>query len=150
MGQDRLDNATPEERLYAFVFALLSHVLEEGGSAAIGQLMSREMTEPTFALEAVVDTVIRPRSEQAISIVRAFLGPDANEEDVILCEQSIVAQCLHYRHNRPIMDRLRPWVKYGPDDVTPIAREITRGCIGALRAYYNYNPDDSSMRLRDR
>jgi AcrR family transcriptional regulator len=130
-----LDDATPEERLYAFVMALLSHVLDEGGSALIGQLMSREMTEPTFALESVVAKIIRPRSETAISIVRAFLGPGATDEEVILCEQSIVAQCLHYRHNRPVLDRLHPSLQYGPDDVKRLAQHITRFSLDALLGF---------------
>jgi AcrR family transcriptional regulator len=128
------DNATPEQRLHAFVTALLLHVLDENGGAPIGQLMSREMAEPTFALDSVVDKIIRPRSEELISIVRAFLGPSASRQTVVLCEQSIVAQCLHYRHNRAVTDRLFPSLQYGPADITRLAWHITRFSLGALKS----------------
>ncbi len=127
-------DAAPEQRLHAFVLALLLHVLDEEGAAPIGQLMSQEMAEPTFALDSVVDKVIRPRSEELLSIVRAFLGPEASKESVVLCEQSIVAQCLHYRHNRPVLDRLHPWLKYGPAETRRLAQHITRFSLGALLA----------------
>jgi AcrR family transcriptional regulator len=129
-------NQTPaEERLRSWVEGLLSHVLEDGGASWNGRLMAREMAEPTFALEIVVDKVIRPRAEAAKAIVRALLGPAASDDDVLWYEQSIVAQCLHYRHNRAILDRLHPSLRCRPEDIATLADHITHFSLGALRAF---------------
>jgi AcrR family transcriptional regulator len=127
--------ASAEERLHGFVLALLSHALDEGGASLNEQLMARELTEPTFALSTVVDKVIRPRAEQGHALVRRLLGDQATDDEIHRTEQSIVAQCLHYRHNRPIVERLYPGQTFGPEEITRLARHITRFSLAAILAY---------------
>src|SRR5262245_65476923 len=73
-----MDPASPaEQRLAAFIRAFLSRILDEDAPAQHTRLMSREMVEPTPALDRVVSTTIRPTFEVLSSIVRELLGPAA-------------------------------------------------------------------------
>ena len=45
-------DASPELRLKAFISSFLFRIFDEGPSAWHGKLMSREMIEPTAALDA--------------------------------------------------------------------------------------------------
>jgi AcrR family transcriptional regulator len=123
--------APAEGRLAACVSGLLAHALDNSVS---GALIARETVEPTFGLDAVVDKSIRPHCEGIRSIVREVLGAQAGEDEVRWCEESIVAQCMHYRHGRPILDRLHPDQRYGPAEIKQLADHITRFSLGALRA----------------
>lgn len=132
--------ASLEERLYGFVLALLSHALDEGGASRNERLMARELADPSFALSTVVDKVIRPRAEQGHALVRQLMGNDATDGEVHRIEQSIVAQCLHYRHNRPILDHLYPGQTYGPEEITRLARHIMRFSLAAILARRRPDP----------
>ena len=66
--------ATPAERLYAFVHSFLLRIFDEGRAAWHGKMMSREMIEPTAALDGLVQAEIRPMSEQLSRIIRDLLG----------------------------------------------------------------------------
>jgi AcrR family transcriptional regulator len=125
--------AAPADRLRAFVHSFLSRILDEGRPAWHGKLMSREMADPTRALDRLVEESIRPQYLHLASIVRALLGRRATEERVRLCALSIVGQCLFYHHARAVVTRLHPQVKYGPAAVGRLADHIASFSLAALR-----------------
>lgn len=130
------DNATLEQRLQAFVRSLLLRIFDEGRHAWHGKLMSREMFEPTPALEALVENNIRPLALQLESIVSGLLGDaQANDKQVRLCTMSIVAQCVFYHHARPVVNCLYPKQKYTRQDVEQIASHITRFSLSAIKDF---------------
>jgi AcrR family transcriptional regulator len=126
-------DATAEERLHAFVRSFLLHIFDEGQPAWHGKLWSREMIEPTRALDALVETPIRPSAERLEAIVRALLGGRATHEQVRLCATSIVSQCLFYHHARPVIVRLYPEQRFGAQSIERLADHITRFSLGALK-----------------
>lgn len=128
------ENATVQERLHAFIRSLLLRVLDEGRPAWHGKLMAREITEPTAALDLLVDGVIRPLYERLASIVGEFLGSDPSDRAVRLCTSSIIGQCLHYHHSQHVIMRLEPQ-KFGPEEIEVLAEHITRFSLGALRDF---------------
>ena len=128
-------DATLEQRLLAFVRSLLLRIFDEGRHAWHGKLMSREMFEPTRALDALVENNIRPLSQQLESIVSGLLGAQTNSRLVRLCTMSIVAQCVFYHHARPVVNRLYPNQKYNTRDVEQLADHITRFSLGALKEF---------------
>jgi hypothetical protein len=113
----------------------LFHALDEGGASSNERLMARELADPTFALGTVVDKVIRPQAQRGRALVRQFLGDHATDADVHHYEQSIVAQCLHYRYNRPILNRLYPDQQYAAEDIERLAEHIIRFSLSALHAF---------------
>jgi len=128
-------DATLEQRLLAFVRSLLLRIFDEGRHAWHGKLMSREMFEPTRALDALVENNIRPLAQQLESIVSGLLGARTNSEPVRLCTMSIVSQCVFYHHARPVVNRLYPNQKYTRKDVDRLANHITSFSLGAIKEF---------------
>ena len=132
-------DATLEQRLLAFVRSLLLRIFDEGRHAWHGKLMSREMFEPTRALDALVENNIRPLAQQLESIVSGLLGTQTNSELVRLCTMSIVAQCVFYHHARPVVSRLYPNQKYNLDEVGRLADHITNFSLGAIKEFKKHS-----------
>jgi AcrR family transcriptional regulator len=122
-----------EERLRAFVRAFLLRIFDQGRFAWRGKLIAREMIEPTRALDSVVKEEMQPQAVLLSSIIRQALGPAASEETVRWCGCSIVSQCVFYHHCQPVIARLFPKQKFGPDEVEALARHITQFSLSALK-----------------
>jgi AcrR family transcriptional regulator len=127
-------DAAPAERLKEFVRSFLLRILAEGRHALYGKLLSREMIEPTRALDGLVENEIRPMSEQLHGIMRELLGPDSSDEQVRLCGMSVVSQVLFYHHCRPVLCRVYPRLSFGPAEVEGLVEHITRFSLAGLRA----------------
>jgi AcrR family transcriptional regulator len=125
--------ASPKERLAAFVRALVYRILDQTRLAWHGTLMSREMVEPTDALAPLVDEAIRPEFERLRGIVRELLGPDADPEQVLQCVWSITGQCLFYYHAKHIIAILRPPGPYAPQDMQCIADHVIAFSLSAIQ-----------------
>ena len=130
-----LPAGTPaEERLRAHVEWFLLHLLDEGRPAWHGRLMSREMIEPTSALDALVEGHIRESHVKLTAIVRDLLGPGAGEDRVRRGVFSVTGQCLFYHHCEPVISRLYPGLPIGRAEVPEIAEHVTRFSLAGLRA----------------
>src|SRR5450432_600559 len=105
---DVADDAPPEKKLHAFVHSLLLRIFDKGPTAWHGKLMSREMIEPTAALDSLVEERMRPMAGQLAKIVAEILDCSPNDERVRLCSLSVVSQCVFYNHCRPVVQRLFP------------------------------------------
>jgi hypothetical protein len=126
--------AAPEEKLRAFIHSFLLRIFEKDSSAWYGKLMSREMIEPTAALDSIITEKIRPMAEQLRGIVAEILRRPPADESVRLCGFSIVSQCVFYHHCGPVMTRLYP--DQPPLDAAGVARladHITQFSLAALR-----------------
>jgi AcrR family transcriptional regulator len=124
--------APAEERLTQFIRAFLRRVLDDSRPAWHTKLMSREMVEPTSALDQVVAKTIRPTFGVLGAIV-AELVPGAGPDQVRLSCTSIIGQCLMYRHCRPVVERLFPGQAYGEKDIAQLADHVTRFSMAGLR-----------------
>ena len=127
-------DATPQERLHAFVKSMLHRLLDEGRPAWQGKLMSREMAEPTAALDLIVDEQIKPNFVFVSKAVADLLGPGATPNLVRTCVASIVGQCLFYFFGRAVFERLNPDLKLGPQSIEGLAAHISSFSIAGLRA----------------
>lgn len=127
-------SAPPEERLRAFIHSFLLRIFETGPIAWHGKLMSREMVDPTAALDSIITDKIRPMAEQLRGLVAEILRRPPTDETVRLCSFSIVSQCVFYHHCRPVLTRLYP--QQPPLDTLGAARlaeHITRFSLAALQ-----------------
>lgn len=125
-------DAAPELRLKAFIRAFLFRIFDEGPIAWHGKLMSREMIEPTAALDALVQEKIQPQAAQLSRILRELLGPRAPARQIQLCGMSVVSQCLFYHHCRPVVSRLFPEQKVGRADIEKLAEHIASFSLAAI------------------
>jgi AcrR family transcriptional regulator len=124
---------SPEQRLASFVAFFLRKILDEGRPAWHGKLLVREMSEPTEALDKLVEEEIRPQHEHMEALVSELLGPGATVQQADLCVWSILGQCLFYRLSQPVVVRLHPEHSYNPDEITRLAEHITRFSICAIK-----------------
>lgn len=127
-------DAPPEEKLYAFVRASLHSLLGSGRMARLLKLMSHEMSEPTPALDLIVEKVVRPVSEALGGIVRELLGPEADQRTVTDCARSIMSQCVTYDHSQAIIVRLGHYTEFDDATIEHLAHHIVSFSLGGIRA----------------
>jgi TetR/AcrR family transcriptional regulator, regulator of cefoperazone and chloramphenicol sensitivity len=128
-------NASPEQRLRAYIHSFLLRCLGEGSPAWLGKLMAREMAEPTHALDILIHDAFRPLFDLLMSIVRELLGPRAHRTEVQLCADSIIAQCLHYQHARPVLVCFDPALTFDLGNIERWADHIAEFSLAALRQF---------------
>jgi TetR/AcrR family transcriptional regulator, regulator of cefoperazone and chloramphenicol sensitivity len=127
-------DAPPEKKLRAFVHSMLRRIFDKGPTAWHGKLMSREMIEPSAALDSVVEERIRPMAEQIRRIVAEILDCPLNDERVRLCSFSVVSQCVFYHHCGPVVQRLFPdKLPQDAESIEALAGHITKFSLAAMK-----------------
>jgi AcrR family transcriptional regulator len=127
-------DAPAEKRLHAFVHSLLLRIFEKGATAWHGKLMSREMIEPTSALDELVTERMVPMSTQLAQIVSEILKCPAGDDRVRLCGLSIVSQCVFYHHCQPVITRLFPkFQSMTAKEIASLADHVTQFSLAALK-----------------
>lgn len=87
-------SSAPEERLNAFIHALLSRIYGVGSDGYLHRIRMAERFAPTGLLDEQLETALARDRGLIHGILRDLLGADAPEEMVIWCEMSLVGQCL--------------------------------------------------------
>jgi len=121
-----------EERLRAYVDVFLTRIAAEDADGWIHNIMLRELSEPTDALDRVVEEVLRPRMAYLRSIMAELLGCHVDDTRVARCAFSVHAQCVATM-NKPIAQRLNP-AYAGPDAVRSMVDHITEFSLAGLWA----------------
>lgn len=119
-------HAPAEERLHAFILSFLQRLMDEGRPAWHAKIMSREMAEPTGAMDSLVDEQIKPHFAYIRQVMTELLGRKADEQTLRLCCNSVVGQCLFYHFGQPVTRRLFPQKIFGMKDAPDIAHHITK------------------------
>jgi hypothetical protein len=96
--------------------------------------MMHELSDPTPALDLVVDQVLRPRLAYLSRIIARLIGTTEDDPRVSRCLMSVQAQIHALVVRNPIVDRLVPDRPLTPDGVAAIARHITRFSLAGIRA----------------
>jgi AcrR family transcriptional regulator len=128
----RNDQLPPDERLRHFIRNFLYRLLDDSHLGCSGKLIAREIADPTSALDRIVETTLRPRFKLLQEIVPQILGPGWSEADISRCIQSIIGQCLVFRHSRSLIDRMCPEIIATPSEVERTAEHIARFSLAAL------------------
>jgi AcrR family transcriptional regulator len=125
--------ATPEERLHAYVHSFLLRTIGEESVPGFGVLTMREMVEPTSALDMIVDEGIRSLFDQLVDIVRLLMEAETAGEEVLACARSTISQCVFYLFGRSVISRMAPERKYDRGDIEKITDQITTFTLHALK-----------------
>ncbi|MCY2959331.1 MAG: CerR family C-terminal domain-containing protein [Planctomycetota bacterium] len=125
--------ASAEEELQAFVLAFLRRIYGGGVPTWLMRIMSREMFEPTGALEHLVRTVHRPTFEHLRGIVSRIGGPSLRDEDALRCAQAVIAQCVFYKHAQAVMKLMGHSEPSTPAEIDQLAQQITRFSLAGIR-----------------
>jgi AcrR family transcriptional regulator len=123
---------SPKDRLFAFVHSFLLRILTTEKSARLMKLMTREMAEPTGALDQLVERVQRPLFRMLHAIMADLAGPDAPADVVLACSQAVVAQCLFYKHAEHVIARMGHRLPSTPEEIERLAHQITEFTLGGL------------------
>lgn len=126
-------DATPEQRLHAFIRSFLLRTSGDERNLGFGTLVMRELVEPTTALDMLVDEGIRSLFGQLVDIVRAIIGDQEENGVVLACARSIISQCLFYLFSRPVISRMAPEQKFDHEDVAMITEQIMSFSLNALK-----------------
>lgn len=122
-----------EERLAAFVRSFLLRILSADSPQWLMKLMSREMIEPTGALDQLVENVHRPLFAQLNSIVTDIGGAHMDEGTRVWCAHAVIAQCIFYKHAQAVICRMGSTVPSAPADIDRLAEQITRFSLAGIR-----------------
>ena len=88
------EDAAAEERLGAMVKSALHRILDSGRLGYSGQILLREMSEPSGVMDEIIPSVVRPLAEGLFGIVQELLGPKAGRDEMELCAMSVIHQFL--------------------------------------------------------
>ena len=99
--------------------------------AAHGQLMLREMCDPTEALPIIVAEFVEPQTREMEELVARLL-PGVSRETASYVAFSIIGQVLFYRFTMPVALRLRREAKYPRGFARKAARHITAFSLHAI------------------
>ena len=116
----------PERRLRAFIDGFLRRVTDRG--SRVGRLMTREMIEPTGALDRLAERVIGPIYERLVALVREVRGMSKPKAE--LAAKSVLGQMLFYKHCAPVVERIDGRLPRIED----LAEHILRFSLGGIRA----------------
>jgi AcrR family transcriptional regulator len=121
----------PEEQLRRYLRLFLRAVVGPE-SAAIHRLISREMSDPTPALDDIVEQGIRPRVKYLSGVVAGMIPCDLDDPRVLRCVGSIYGQQAVYMRN-PIGDRLGLRFEATPEQIDEAVEHIARFSVGGVR-----------------
>jgi AcrR family transcriptional regulator len=125
----------PEEQLRRYIGVFLHRVLRSGREG-LHRLITREMNDPTPALDALVEQGVRPRVEYLSGVISQILRCDPRDERVLRCVASVQAQAVAYFPN-PIAARLGFPFKPTPAQIDKAAHHIATFSIAGVRAVAN-------------
>ncbi len=126
-------SATPQAKLEAFIRSFLLRLLDAGRPAWHARLMTRELAEPTPALDVLVNEQIRPNFLALNQIIRDLLGPAASESTLRMTNSSVIGQCLFYHFGAPISSRLMPGHPHTTADVPALSAHITSLTLAGIK-----------------
>ena len=87
-------DAPPQQRLRGTIHSLVGKTVNPGRIGHAGKLLLRETVNPTDIIRYVKRDALRPLHDRMNTLMKDLLGPKANSEHVLLCEMSIVHQCM--------------------------------------------------------
>ncbi|HRX85004.1 MAG TPA: CerR family C-terminal domain-containing protein [Phycisphaerae bacterium] len=124
---------TPEERLRTFISEVIADLFDPERPSWRATVVAHEFIQPTGALDAVLDDLIRPRAQLLHDLVRELVG-DGPDEFAIACARfSVAAQCFFYLYNRELLKRLSPELS-APENSAELAERIADFSLAGLKA----------------
>ena len=139
------EGTSPRDALHAYIRVHLHHLVGEGHESWIHKLMTREMTDPTPALDLIVDEGIRPRVKYLSRLVSELMHCPLDDDRVFRCVASIRGQCLIYMPN-PVFCRLVPKWRPTVHELDHIAAHITEFSLAGICSVGRLRSDHGQKR----
>lgn len=129
-----------EDRLRIYISIFINRLLADR-RGTVHRLVTREMMDPTPALDTIIEQGVRPRMEYLSDVIADLIGCDSTDPRVGRSVASVWTQSAAYVAN-PIAERLGGPIAPTPTDVDAIARHITDFSIAGIRAIARTSPED--------
>lgn len=130
------ETAAPRERLAALIKSALHRILDDGKLGCAGQILLRELGEPSEVINPIIRDVVAPLRRRLENIISQLLGTAVNEESLMFCQLSIVHQCLAMGFRRS-KNKLPPIFKDNvitKDIIDRLAEHITIFSLAGIAA----------------
>lgn len=119
------------ERLVALRLTTMLEVLVGPPASVYGQLIQREMCDPSAALPHIVDEFIRPQMEEMRAVYR-HLYPTLTVAEIDRCSFSMVGQVVFYHVMRPAVLRFMDRDGYPRGFGQKLAEHILEFSLGGM------------------
>ena len=123
---------SPQDKLRAFIRAMLESKLAPERPQWHLELMLREVTRPTDACREIVEDYIRPMARTLFSIVQEMLPGVTLNQQTWMIGFSVVAQVLFYQLNQSIVRLLMGQEGFESLTLDVLTDHITRYCLAAI------------------
>jgi AcrR family transcriptional regulator len=97
------------------------------------RLMSREMSDPSPALNVIVQEFILPKHKALSDLIAQAQPALANSPSLSFYTLSIVSQCLHYHFALPITLKLLNEKEMSPELISKLAKHISYFSLEAIK-----------------
>jgi AcrR family transcriptional regulator len=125
--------AFAEDRLRGRIVALMRRIADP--ETREFEIIHREMSNPTGLLSVVMHESILPLQKEFHKLIRELLGEAASDEEIQLCQMSILGQCMHpmmhYRRHQHFAGKMPPPPPM--PDIEVVADHIVRFSLAGLR-----------------
>jgi len=121
-----------EEQLRRYITIFLSRLLASGNDT-VHRLVTRELNDPTPALDDLIEEGIKPRIEYLSALIADIMGCEPTDRRVLRCVASIQMQSLAYVPNA-IAERMGLASRPTSSHVQEVARHIADFSIAGIRA----------------
>jgi AcrR family transcriptional regulator len=138
------EGCQPDEKLRRFIHIHLRRILDKR-SGWIHHLVNREMTDPTPALDALVNQGLRPRVEYLSSVVAEMICLPPTDPRVQRSVASTIGQVASYRPN-PLIARLGFKTPLETDEIDEVADHIAEFSVAGIRAISQTRSKVSSLK----
>lgn len=128
-----------EQRLFALINSALCRILGAGESGPWGQILLKEMAEPTSVILEIHHEVIQPLRNLTREIISELLGPNTREKELVFCEMSVVHQFIAVglrksRNKLPSFFRSCVGNDRYPEFINDLAKHITAFSLAGIKA----------------
>jgi AcrR family transcriptional regulator len=127
------EGQAPDEQLRRYI-RLFLHRLHSPGHERLHQLVNREITEPTAALDDLVHRGMRPRLEYLCGLIAAMIGCDRDDPRVMRCVLSVQSQSIMYGRPNAVSERLGFPSKPTAAEIDSVAAHIAEFSIAGVHA----------------
>lgn len=135
------DEGPAAVRLRVFIEGMLRHLLDPLRPAWHSRVMAREMASPTRMLGELIEEGYRPKVKKLDEILRELTDGRLSDEEIARAGASIIAQCVFYRQNRPVVLHLYPDLMGAGDHIDKLAGHIAEFSLGGLERLKAASPE---------
>ena len=132
---DAVEPHPPEERLRNYIRLTLHNLLDPHQESWMEKLVARETTDPTPAIDLIIEKGIKPTVERNGRMVAELLNTTLNDPRVWQCFLSVQGQCLFYKMSMPVSMRMAPpGFHYTAEIVDALAEHVYQFSLAGIRA----------------